>query len=177
MSLSGLLVLRTFLSIWISDLKGSWVRSIVKKDLVSFIKQMIMMTLYSFPSATVNSGLEYLNRKLGLYFRKNLTKSFQEKYLEKMCFYQINNLDSRISHPDQIFSSDIELWSNSVANLYSNVTKPLLDIILFVRKLSQTMGKEGPIFMILWYIGSAFVLKYVTPPFGKMIAIQQSKHD
>lgn len=132
------------------------------------------MTLYSFPSAAVNSGLEFLNRKLGLYFRKNLTKNFQERYLDKMCFYQITNLDSRISHPDQIFSSDIELWATSVANLYSNITKPLLDIVLFIRKLSQTMGKEGPIAMVLWYIGSAIILKYIAPPFGKMIAIQQS---
>jgi ABC-type uncharacterized transport system fused permease/ATPase subunit len=136
---------------------------------------MIIMGLYSLPSAAVNSGLDYWNKKLGLYFRENLTKFFNQKYLQKMCFYQITNLDSRIKNPDQIFSKDVELWSHSVANLYSNISKPLLDIVLFVRKLSQTMGSQGPILMILWYILSAFIIKFITPPFGKMTTIQQSK--
>lgn len=47
------------------------------------------MGLYSFPSSVVNAGLEYLNKKLGLYMRENLTKHFHEKYLTKMCFYQV----------------------------------------------------------------------------------------
>lgn len=137
---------------------------------------MIVMCLYSFPSAIVNSGLDYYNRKLAICFRQNLTKHFQKEYLQKMCFYQMTNLDTRISHPDQIFSNDIELWSNSIANLYSNVSKPFLDLVLFVRKLSKTMGKEGPILMLLFYVANAFVIKFIAPPFGRMTAIQQSKN-
>ncbi len=171
--LSVLLVFRTVLSIYISDIRGSTVRSIVRKDLPSFIRQMITLTLYSFPSSTVNSGLDYYNKKIGLYFRQNLVSYFQKQYLEKMCFYQIINLDSRINNPDQIITADIELWSNSVANLYSNISKPILDLILFMRKLSSTMGIKGPLFMVGWYIFSAVIIKYITPPFGKLTAINQ----
>lgn len=172
--LSGLLIARTVLSIWVQDLKGSWVRAIVKRDMPKFINKMIVMTLYSFPSAVVNSGLTYINNILGLYFRQNITSYFQKEYLKSMCFYQITNLDVRIANPDQIFSSDIELWANSVANLYSNVSKPLLDLILMIRKLSETMGYEGPVLMMFWYVLSAILLKYVSPPFGSLIATGQS---
>lgn len=173
--LSGLLVARTVLSIWVADLKGSWVRAIVKRDLQGFISKMIIMTLYSFPSAVVNSGLTFLNNLLAIYFRRNITSHFQKEYLKSMCFYQITNLDTRISHPDQIFGVDIELWANSVSNLYSNISKPLLDLILMCRKLSETMGYQGPFLMCLWYVFSAVILKYIAPPFGKLTAIQQSK--
>lgn len=174
--LSVLLILRTVLSIYLSDLKGSWVRTIVKKDMPGFMFNLLSMTLYSLPSAVVNSGLDYYNRKLGLYFRENLTRYFHKQYLENsMCFYQITNLDTRIANPEQIFAVEIDNFSSSVANLYSNITKPLLDFILFTRKLAKTMGYQGPILMILWYVLCAIVLKYIAPPFGKMIAVQQSK--
>lgn len=132
------------------------------------------MGLYSLPSAIVNSSLEYFNRILGLYFRENLTKNFHETYLNGMCFYQITNLDNRISNPDQIFTNDIEKWAYSLSNLYQNFSKPVLDIILFTRRLSETLGYEGPLLMIAWYVLSGFVMRYIAPPFGKLTAIEQT---
>ena len=133
------------------------------------------MGIYSLPSAIVNSSLEYFNRILGLYFRENVTKNFHETYLNGMCFYQITNLDNRISNPDQIFTNDIEKWAYSLSNLYQNFSKPVLDIILFTRRLSETLGYEGPMLMIAWYVLSGFVMRYIAPPFGKLTAIEQSK--
>jgi len=92
-----------------------------------------------------------------------------------MCFYQITNLDNRISNPDQIFTNDIEKWAYSLSNLYQNFSKPVLDIILFTRKLSETLGYEGPLLMIAWYVLSGFVMRFIAPPFGKLTAIEQSK--
>ena len=172
--LSGLLVLRTVLSIYVSDINGSIVKAIVNKNLMKFIKQIITLALYSLPSAVVNSSLDYFNKLLGLYFRENLSKHFHHKYLNNMCFYQITNLDNRIQNPDQIFTNDIEKWAYSLANLYSNFSKPVLDIILFSRKLSETLGYEGPLLMIGWYFLSGILIKFVAPPFGKLTAIEQT---
>jgi ATP-binding cassette subfamily D (ALD) protein 3 len=172
--LSGLLVLRTVLSIYVSDVNGSIVKAIVSKNLGKFIQQLIVLGLYSVPSAVVNSAMEYFNRLLGLFFRENVSKYFHEKYLSGMCFYQITNLDNRIQNPDHIFTNDIEKWAYSLANLYSNFSKPVLDIILFSRKLSETLGYEGPLYMIMWYFLSGFVIKFISPPFGKLIAIEQT---
>lgn len=86
----------------------------------------------------------------------------------------MTNLDNRIKNPDQILTVDIEKWASSLSNLYSNFTKPLLDIIMFSRKLSETLGPEGPLFMIGWYFLAAFLIKYISPPFGKLTAVEQS---
>jgi ATP-binding cassette subfamily D (ALD) protein 3 len=172
--LSALLVLRTVLSIYVSDVNGSIVKAIVNVDKLKFIKQIIILGLYSFPSAVVNSSLDYFNKLLSLYFRENLTKYFHNRYLQGMCFYQITNLDNRIQNPDQIFTNDIEKWSSALANLYSNFSKPVLDLILFSRKLSETLGYEGPALMVGWYFLSGMVLRFIAPPFGKLTAIEQS---
>jgi ATP-binding cassette subfamily D (ALD) protein 3 len=131
--------------------------------------------LYSLPSAIVNSSLDYLNKLLGLYFRENMTKYYHSKYLTGMCYYQITNLDNRIPNPDQVFTNDIEKWAYSLSNLYSNFSKPVLDIILFTRKLSESLGYQGPIVMIAWYLLSGILIKFIAPPFGKLTAIEQSK--
>lgn len=46
-------------------------------------------------------------------------------------------MDSRIGNPDQRLTQDIEKWASSLSSLYSNLSKPILDIILFSRKLSE----------------------------------------
>ena len=88
-----------------------------------------------------------------------------------MIFYQLGNLDSRISNPDQRLTADIEKWANSLSLIYSNFSKPTLDIILFSRKLSDLVGWQGPTAVILWYFLSGVALKFISPAFGKMIAI------
>jgi ATP-binding cassette subfamily D (ALD) protein 3 len=88
-----------------------------------------------------------------------------------MIFYQLSNLDSRVSNPDQRLTSDIEKWASSFSVIYSNFTKPVFDIILFSKKLAELIGPRGPIYVFLWYFASGLVLKFVSPPFGKMTAI------
>ena len=51
----------------------------------------------------------------------------------------------------------------------------MLDIILFAQKLSETIGYQGPLVMIGWFFFTGFLIKYVSPSFGKYTAIEQSK--
>jgi len=54
----------------------------------------------------------------------------------------MNNLDNRISNPDQLLTTDVERFCSSITDLYSNISKPLLDIIIYVQKLSATIGGQ-----------------------------------
>jgi ATP-binding cassette subfamily D (ALD) protein 3 len=92
-----------------------------------------------------------------------------------MTFYQITNLDNRITNPDQVFTNDIEKWSIALSNLFLNFSKPCLDLILFSRKLSESIGIHSPLLMIGWYVVSGLIMRYITPPFGTLTAIEQSK--
>lgn len=82
-------------------------------------------------------------------------------------------MDSRIPNPDQRLTQDIEKWANCLSTLYLNFTKPVLDIVLFTRKLAELVGWEGPAFSGGWYIFAAFIIKLVSPSFGKMTALEQ----
>lgn len=96
--------------------------------------------LFSIPASTVNSSLEYLNKKISLLYWARMSKYFNENYLNKMIYYQMINLDEWIKNPDQILTQDIDKWAQSLSILYSNFSKPLLDIILFSWKLAMYVG-------------------------------------
>ena len=76
-----------------------------------------------------------------------------------MHYYKICNLDSRIANPDQRLTQDAEKWANSLAGLYVNVSKPVLDMFLFSRKLAELVGWQGPAMTFAWYIFSAIIIK------------------
>lgn len=169
------LVGRTFLSIYMAEITSNIVKNIVKKDLTEFLTNILILGGLSLPGAVINSMIDYMQKELGLYFRENLCNDFQDKMLENMSYYKITNLDSRIKNPDQIFTSDIEKFSSSLASLFVNFTKPFLDIVLFIKKLSETIGYSGPGMLVGWFVVSGLLMKVITPSFGKLAAIQQCK--
>jgi ATP-binding cassette subfamily D (ALD) protein 3 len=90
-----------------------------------------------------------------------------------MFYYKICNLDSRIGNPDQRLTQDLDKWSQALAALYLNFSKPVLDIILFSRKLAELVGYEGPAMIFGWYFISGIIIRFISPAFGKLTAIEQ----
>ncbi|CAG9321444.1 ABCD3_1 [Blepharisma stoltei] len=167
------LVLRTILSISISTINGSIVKAIVNQDFLLFLKRLVHLGMFAIPASMVNSGLEYIIRKLSLQFRQRMALYLNEKYIKGLVYYQMSNLDSRIPNPDQRFTQDIEKWANCLSNLYSNLTKPLLDIVLLSRKLSELMGYKGPLVIIGWYFISGIIIRFISPPISLLTAQEQ----
>lgn len=129
--------------------------------------------MFALPSSSVNSAIDYVGKLLSLSLRRKLTDHFHKQYLSNMHYYKICNLDNRISNPDQRLTQDAEKWANSLASLYLNTTKPMLDIILFSRKLAELVGWQGPMLTFAWYGFSGFVIKTISPSFGRLTAVEQ----
>ena len=169
-----MLCARTYLSIKLAAINGNIVKTIVDRDFALFVHRCIFLMLFSIPASTVNSSLDYLSKKIALLYRSRISNYFNEHYLNKMIYYQMINLDERIKNPDQILTQDIDKWAQSLSVLYSNFSKPLLDIILFSRKLAMYVGWQGPAASFGWYFLSGVIIKYTSPAFGKLAAIEQS---
>lgn len=57
-------------------------------------------------------------------------------------YYKMSNLDNRISNADQLLTTDIDKFCESVTDVYSNVSKPILDIVLYVYRLTVSLGGQ-----------------------------------
>lgn len=58
----------------------------------------------------------------------------------------MSNLDNRIANPDQLLTVDVEKFCDTFTDLYSNITKPLLDIFIYVYRLTSGLGDKVSIF-------------------------------
>lgn len=87
-----------------------------------------------------------------------------------MTFYTLSALDDRIKNPDQLITVDIARFSSSLAELYSNLAKPILDMTIYNYSLSKTVGSEALLIMSMIVQLSANVMRALTPPFGKYVA-------
>uniref|UniRef100_A0A674CQY3 ATP-binding cassette, sub-family D (ALD), member 3b n=1 Tax=Salmo trutta TaxID=8032 RepID=A0A674CQY3_SALTR len=137
-----------------------------KRFLFNFIKVMPFISL-------VNNFLKLGLNELKLCCRVRLTKHLYDEYLQGYTYYKIGNLDNRIGNPDQLLTQDVERFCNSVVDLYSNVSKPLLDIGLYIFKLTSAIGAQGPACMIGYLMFSGLILTRLRRPIGKMTVMEQ----
>lgn len=54
----------------------------------------------------------------------------------------MSNLDTRIANADQLLTTDIDKFCDTVADLYGNICKPILDIIIYVYRLTANLGGQ-----------------------------------
>ncbi|KAG9205246.1 hypothetical protein G6514_008823 [Epicoccum nigrum] len=167
---SVFLVLRTMISLYVAELDGRLVSSLVRGKGSEFLKGLVWWMTVAIPATFTNSMLSYHQCKLSLQYRTRLTNYVHNRYLSQMTFYTLSALDDRIKNADQLITVDVAKFANSLAELYSNLAKPVLDIIVYNYSLSRSVGGEGLFFMSLLVQLSANVMRALTPPFGKYVA-------
>ncbi|KAM5256116.1 ATP-binding cassette sub-family D member 3 isoform 4-T4 [Ctenodactylus gundi] len=168
-----MLVSRTYCDVWMIQ-NGTLIESGIigrsrkdfKKYLFNFIAAMPLISL-------VNNFLKYGLNELKLCFRVRLTRYLYEEYLQAFTYYKMGNLDNRIANPDQLLTQDVEKFCNSVVDLYSNLSKPFLDIVLYIFKLTSAIGAQGPASMMAYLLVSGLFLTRLRRPIGRMTVTEQ----
>ncbi|KAF9413963.1 hypothetical protein HW555_007993 [Spodoptera exigua] len=121
----------------------------------------------------VNNALKWSIGELKLRLRTNLTLYLYQQYLKGFTYYQVSNLDNRISNADQLLTTDIEKFCDTVVDLYSNISKPMLDIGIYLYRLTVNLGASTPGIMMAYLLLSGVFLTYLRRPTAKMTVHEQ----
>ena len=172
MTHSGFLVFRTLVSLYVADLDGRLVSAMVKGKAREFSIGIVWWMVVAIPATYTNSMLSFVQAKLACAYRTRLTTHIHKQYLSDNTFYTLGNLDDRIKNADQLITVDVAKFSDALAELYGNLAKPVLDMVIYNWQLSRNVGGEGLFVMTLLVQLTANVMRALTPPFGHYLATE-----
>ncbi|KAL2755793.1 hypothetical protein ACRALDRAFT_1064204 [Sodiomyces alcalophilus JCM 7366] len=171
------LMLRTYLSLVVARLDGEIVRDLVAGQGRKFLWGLVKWCgLGGFASYT-NAVIKYLESKVSIAFRTRLTRYIHDLYLnDNLNYYKLSNLDGGVGQgADQFITQDLTLFCAAAANLYSSLGKPFVDLCVFNYQLYQSLGPLAFIGLTSNYFLTASILRRLSPPFGKLKAVEGRK--
>eukprot|EP00002_Diphylleia_rotans_P031581 TRINITY_DN6563_c0_g1_i2.p1 TRINITY_DN6563_c0_g1~~TRINITY_DN6563_c0_g1_i2.p1 ORF type:complete len:540 (-),score=120.57 TRINITY_DN6563_c0_g1_i2:828-2447(-) len=169
-----MMVLRTLCDLWVIQNGTDIENAIISRKKSEFFRFLGRFFLSMIPIALVNNLLKHGLHQMAICFRQRLTLHLFEKYLKDLTFYKVSNLDTRIKNPDQLLDQDVSKFCTSVSDLYSNLSKPILDIVIYARRLSDAVGPVGPASMLGYLFASGVFLTSLRKPLGLFTATEQA---
>ena len=127
---------------------------------------LLKMLCFTPMISVVNNVLKWSIGALKIRLRENLTLALYDEYLKSFTYYRIVNIDNRISNADQLLTTDVDKFCDSLTDLYSNLAKPLLDIVLYMYRLTTTLGGATPSIMFGYLVVAGLVLTRLRRPLG-----------
>lgn len=169
------LISRTAMTVWINSVIGAFVHTMCARDWIGVRNTIIKFSLVAIPATVMNAALRLLTQALKSNIREKISLEVHQLYLKNMNYYKVNKVGSRcLENADQLIAEDIEKFSDVLAEIYSNLLKPIVDFILFSVQLRLMLGTRGPVTMMFWFSFASWVSSIVLPSFGRL-AVQSQK--
>ena len=177
MSHAVFLMLRTYLSLLIARLDGELVRDLVAGKGRALIWGILKWCGIGTLASYTNAMIRFLQSKVSIAFRTRLTRYIHDLYLtENNNYYKLMNMDGGIDQgADQFITQDLTLFCSAAAALYSSMGKPLVDLFVFNYQLYRSLGPLALSGILSGYFSTAVVLRKLSPPFGKLKAVEGKK--
>lgn len=176
-SQTAMLMVRSLLSIHISELIGQGLQAVLQRSRELFLVTLSDFFISGVLGALTNSALKYQDNLMCTWFRENLTTEVHRKYMRDENYYRAAVLmqsgECNLDNVDQRIVSDLHNFTKTLADLYSRTFKPALDVVLCTRAMAQSLGYRGPVIMYTYFMMSSVVLRAMSPPLAKLTAQQQ----
>jgi len=151
-TLVGMSILSSVLLVWESLQRGEFISSLAARDMQRFQQSLHLFIGLLLASALLLSASSYVRDRLGLHWRRWLTRYLLSYYLAERRFYW---LPSSLDNPDQRLSEDIKQVTQTSAVILTIVLESVIQLFGFIGVLlTISVGLTG--FLLVYVIlGSA----------------------
>ncbi|RCN43543.1 d member 3 domain protein, ATP-binding cassette sub-family [Ancylostoma caninum] len=168
------LLCRTYADVYMIITATKIEASIISRDQLRFLMNVLQYGMAMPAISLTNAILKFGLNELKLRFRERLTKHLYAQYLKGFTFYKMSNLDNRIQNADQLLTQDVDKFCEGLVELYSNLTKPIVDVLLYVSRLGGALGWGAPAILFAYLLGSGVFLTYIRRPIGRLTVQEQA---
>uniref|UniRef100_A0AC34F3N8 ABC transmembrane type-1 domain-containing protein n=1 Tax=Panagrolaimus sp. ES5 TaxID=591445 RepID=A0AC34F3N8_9BILA len=167
------LLCRTYADVWMIMTSTGIEAAIIDRN-KNLFRDSVFHYLLCMPTVSVvNALLKFSLSELKLRFRERLTNHLYSQYLDGFTFYKMSNLDNRIANADQLLTQDVDRFCEGIVELYSNLSKPLVDVALYCYKLGGALGFQAPSRLFFYLLISGVFLTYLRRPIGRLTVVEQ----
>ena len=94
------------------------------------------------PIAVVNAWMRFEQQHLALAIRGRLLDWVHHRYLDQhFTYYRLSQFGpGRLTTIDQRCTQDLDEFTSGTIELFGNILKPLTEILLYARKITQNLG-------------------------------------
>ena len=121
----------TGLSVVLNNKRGVLISSLSAQDEARFWETVLVFWGVLVAYAPLLAGYDYLQKRLGLEWRRWLTGRFVADYFSDRAFYDIQQFQPDIDNPDQRIAEDVKNFTQQSLALFLVVISSVLQVIAF----------------------------------------------
>ncbi|MBW4481721.1 MAG: ABC transporter ATP-binding protein/permease [Tildeniella torsiva UHER 1998/13D] len=121
----------TGLSVVLNNKRGVLISALSAKDEARFWETVLVFIAVLVAYAPLMAGYDYLQKRLGLEWRRWLTGRFVDDYFGDRAFYDIQQFHPDIDNPDQRIAEDVKNFTQQSLALLLVVVSSVLQVIAF----------------------------------------------
>ncbi len=121
----------TGLSVVLNNKRGVLISALSAKDEARFWETVLVFIAVLVAYAPLMAGYDYLQKRLGLEWRRWLTGRFVADYFSDRAFYNIQQFHPDIDNPDQRIAEDVKNFTQQSLALLLVVVSSILQVIAF----------------------------------------------
>uniref|UniRef100_A0A8R1I0A3 ATP-binding cassette sub-family D member 3 n=1 Tax=Caenorhabditis japonica TaxID=281687 RepID=A0A8R1I0A3_CAEJA len=168
------LLCRTYADVYMIITSTKIEASIIDRNPLLFALEAFKYVLNLPAISVTNALLKFGIAELKLRFRERLSSHLYSQYLKGFTFYKMSNLDTRIQNADQLLTQDVDRFCDGIVELYSNLSKPILDVFLYLFRLGTSLGFSSPSILFSYLIFTGVGLTYMRRPIGRLTVEEQA---
>ncbi|CAB3405343.1 unnamed protein product [Caenorhabditis bovis] len=168
------LLCRTYADVYMIITSTKIEASIIDRNPLLFALEAFKYVLNLPAISVTNALLKFSIAELKLRFRERLSTHLYDQYLKGFTFYKMSNLDTRIQNADQLLTQDVDRFCDGIVELYSNLSKPILDVFLYLFRLGTSLGFSSPSILFSYLLLTGVGLTYLRRPIGRLTVEEQA---